>query len=184
MKSNVFWDILIQNPTNHTGTMKNKGSVLSILLLCLIVVVFFVILNVCSTPSVVEASPPPVSPPSTDEGYTDLPLKKVINPAFASEVAHKWIRCKAMYSMTVLEMTDLPKEYQDGWVRIYIIDPKDVLAGTLNVIIPKAKSDIVSELKNGDVIEVFAYSEPIKTTVFERTVSRVLFIVDKIKKVK
>jgi len=92
--------------------------------------------------------------------------------------------CKTMYSITVPEIMDLPKEYQDGWLRIYIIDPNDVLAGTLNVIIPKEKSNIVSELKNGDVIEVFAYSEPIKTTSADRTVSRVLFIVEKVRKVK
>jgi hypothetical protein len=157
-------------------TMKNKSLFLSIIFFCLIAV------SVRS--SVVEAGLPSVSPPSGDEGYTDVSIDKVISPTISAQIAKKWIRFKATYSMAVPDMTDLPKEYEDGWVRISVIDPNDILSSTVNVVIPKAKSDIVSELKYGDVIEVFAYGEPIKTTVFERTVNRILFIVDKIRKVK
>jgi len=157
-------------------TMKNKSPLLSVFFFCLIAV------SVCS--SVVEAGPRSLSPPSADEGYTDVSIDKVISPTFSAQIANKWIRFRAKYSMAVPAMADLPKEYQDGWVRISIMDPNDVLSCTVNVVIPGAKSDIVSELKYGDVIEFFAYGEPIKTTVFERTVDRTLFIIDRIKKVK
>jgi hypothetical protein len=165
--------------------MNNKDSVgLSVLFLCFIVSVSFVFLSICITPIAVQASQPSPNPLSTEEDYTDVPIDKVINPALSAQIAKKWIRFKAKFSMTVPDMADLPKEYQDGWVRISVIDPDDVLACTVNVAIPEAKSDIVSELKYGDVIEVFAYGKPIKTTVFERTVNRILYIVNKIKKVK
>ena len=166
------------------GTMKNNGSALSLLLLCLIVGVFFVVLIICDTTNIVQASPPSVSPPSTEENYKDVPIKQVISRTLSEQFSKKWIRFKAKYSMTVPEFADLPKEYQDGWIRFSIFDPNDVASITVNVVIPKAKSDIVSELKYGDVIEVFAYGEPIKVTEFEQTFDRILFVADKIKKVK
>jgi len=164
--------------------MKNKDSLLSFLLVCMTALALFVILIVYNSTNIVQASLPSVSPPSTEEGYADVPIKQVISTTLSEQISKKWIRFKAKYSMTVPEVADLPKEYQDGWIRFSIMDPNDILASDVNLIIPKEKSNILAELKYGDVIEVFAYSEPIKTTVFERTVKRVLFIVEKIRRVK
>ncbi|GEM_PF-3589938 len=164
--------------------MKKMLSLLNVSKAVVAAVVSLVIVLACVTPGVVQAVTSSVRPPTSIEGYTDVPFNRITNPALSSQISQKWVRFKAKYSMTVPHLDDLPPEYQDGWVRIHVIDPEDVLTGTLNVIVPDAKRDALSALKYGDAIEVFAYGEPIKTTVFERTVNRILFIVNDIKKLK
>ncbi|MDP8286808.1 MAG: hypothetical protein RAP03_09020 [Candidatus Electryonea clarkiae] len=123
-----------------------------------------------------------VTPPSSDDGYTNIPFKKAINPAFTTDVANKWIRCKVQFWGQMDQVTDLPAKYRKDYVRFGVsgIDGPPPIAG--NVVIPKAKSDLVFELKQQEIIEIFAYIVPLSSTsaITGRSQSDVLFVVEKI----
>lgn len=140
--------------------------------------IFSVYLIGCSSSSVSQSSIP-----TSDDAYTQLPFKKIINPAFAEEAEGKWVSCKARFRSihgTNL-MSLLPSEYQKDYVGFMICDVDDVTAITTWVVIPKSKSDVIFELKTGDVIDLFAYLVSIKTL---RGQPSVLFEVEKVKKLQ
>jgi hypothetical protein len=125
----------------------------------------------------------PTQAPARAEEYTSLPFKKVINPAFADEVAGKWIRCRVVFQRVLARVIDLPGEYKKDWVRIMVGDAElGSQAMTMYVVVPKSKSDEVFDLKQGDEIELFAYLVPVRgfSGITGRGQSGVLFQVEKI----
>ena len=149
---------------------------LNFVTMLLLVVIFFS----CSSSTVMK------TPPATDDGYTLLPFKKVINPAFAEEGANKWIRCKVKFMNINTVVMDLPAKYRKDFVRIMVTDPNDMTSISMRVVIPKSKSDLVFELKMQDTIELFAYLVPITSTsaVSGRSQSNILFEVAKLRKIE
>jgi hypothetical protein len=72
----------------------------------------------------------------------------------------------------------LPSEYQSGWVSIMVEG-----AVMQQFVVPKDKSDIVFELKQGDLVEIFAFVKPLEMrTGLGGKQSNVLFEIIEMKK--
>ena len=100
--------------------------------------------NTASSEPVESTAPKPASTipaaPSNEQGYTNLPFAKIINPAFADDVANKWVRLNAGFVGIANSVMDLPPKYQTGYVRLELID-RNTWNTTVNALIPKSKSD-------------------------------------------
>ncbi|NUM37499.1 MAG: hypothetical protein HUU50_23435 [Candidatus Brocadiae bacterium] len=149
------------------------------LLLSYLILISLVILS-CSVSDKAESTIALKNPsPITENDYISAPFQKITNPAFAQEYANKWVRCKANFSTQVNMVIDLPAEYKTNYVRI------SCGVGTvtsLNILIPKDKSDLVFELTYGDKIELFGHLTPISThsVLSGAGQSNLLFIVEKL----
>ena len=130
-----------------------------------------------------SVSKPPM--PAGESQFTNLPFAKAVNPAFQSEVANKWIHLTGAFVMLLNTVVDLPAEYKNGYVRFYVMDPENPSAVSMNFLIVKANSDIVFDLKRGDIIDIWAYVVPTIGTsrATGRQFGGQLFLVDHIAKV-
>lgn len=102
----------------------------------------------------------PSAPPPPAQGSTlpvDAPLQKLISPAFADDYADKTVRFMANYIGPTPTMIDLPPEYQQGFVRISLMDGGAV---ALNVLVPKEYADATFALKTSERVQVTAYAQP------------------------
>ena len=101
--------------------------------------------NTASSEPVESVAPKPASSipvaPSNEQGYTNLPFAKIINPAFADDVANKWVRLNVAFVEIVNTVMDLPPVYQTGYVRLMLADPHNTTNATIDALIPKSKSD-------------------------------------------
>lgn len=143
-------------------------------------ILLLVVVTACSAVGTTSAPTP-----TTDDAYVTLSLKKITNPAFADEVAGKWIRCNVLFRGVDPHIMTLPKEYQTGYVKFLIKNPEDRFdRATLaaDVVMPKAKSDLIFELNNYEPIELFAYLAPIETYshIPGRKQPGVIFVVEKV----
>lgn len=126
------------------------------------------------------------SAPPARSDYVSLPFKKVINPAFIDEVENKWLKCEVSFSMVMSNVMGLPREYRNNYVRIMVTDPGDITAITASVVVPKEKSDIVFDLKMGDIIEIFAYAQPliVRSGITGAKQRKILLVVENIEKLR
>ena len=124
------------------------------------------------------------SAPQEDNDYTRIPFGKAISPAFSDTYANKWVCFKAKFVSQVSTVMDLPNEYRKR-VRFMVMDAEGGTGHSMNLVISKEKSDPIFDLRNGEVIEIFAYSLPLKTAsgITHRAQSSLLFRVEKIVKV-
>lgn len=104
-----------------------------------------------------------LSTPPSEDSYISIPFKKVVNPAFHDEVKSKSIRTTVTFFGVRSGVMDLPTEYKQGWVRLFLMDQDDQTVSTDIAVIQKDKSDLVFELKRGDRIEIIAYLVPVIT---------------------
>lgn len=104
----------------------------------------------------------PAPPAATS--YVLIPFKKLINPAFTDEVENKWVQCKVRFQTVMDTMTDLPPEYRTAFVRFSVQDVDDLTAIFTDVVIPKAKSDLVFKLTMGDKIDLFTFAQSVVRT--------------------
>jgi hypothetical protein len=148
--------------------MKRRYYLMVMLMVCIIVG-----LGACAT---MGPTRPPK--PADDSGYTKLSFAKAINPAFVDEVANKYIRFTAKFLGQNTMVLMLPSEYQSGWVSIMVEG-----AVMQQFVVPKDKSDIVFELKQGDLVEIFAFVKPLEMrTGLGGKQSNVLFEIIEMKK--
>lgn len=124
------------------------------------------------------------STPPARSDYVSLPFKKVINPAFIDEVENKWFKSEVRFYMVINQVMDLPREYRNDYVRIMVMDPEGSSAGTRSVVVPKEESDIVFDLKIGDIIEIFAYAQPliVRSGITGAKQRKILLVVENIEK--
>jgi hypothetical protein len=95
----------------------------------------------------------------SEKEYINIPFKKIISPAFASENNGKWVQFKAKFSMLspATSVALFPIEYRTKYVGLMIGDVDDPMAYAWQCAISKDKSDIAFELKQGDLIEIWAH---------------------------
>lgn len=124
------------------------------------------------------------SAPPAQSDYVSLPFKKVINPAFIDEVENKWLKSEVSFYSVINQVMDLPREYRNNYVRIWVMDTEDATASTRSVVVPKEKSDVVFDLKTGDIIEIFAYAQPliVRSGITGAKQRKILLVVESIEK--
>jgi len=94
----------------------------------------------------------------TDLGvYKPLPFNKLINQAYASDVEGQFVKVDAFFSLLFDDVGGAPVRYRNGkWVRISI---ESGASSTVDVMVPKSKSDILFTLKSGEPITIYARAD-------------------------
>ncbi len=122
------------------------------------------------------------SKPASDAEFTEVSLRRVIVPAFSGEATNKWVRVTVRFLIESPRHEDLPDTYQEDWVRFFARDSAAQRVISKNFMVPREKGDMISGLRLGEYIDVFAFCVPVTTRNIKtgKTKKDILFEVSKI----
>lgn len=136
----------------HCCDYFGKRNIKNILLLCIVTSLLGSMFG-CSGAPVAAIKDTPV----LKTEFTELPFRKIINPAFADEVAGKYAKFTAKFNSIDSDPRYVHSQDRAGRVVFSMVDKDSTSDSHLFNTIPKNKSDILFELKNLETIEVYAH---------------------------
>ncbi|MBW2113122.1 MAG: hypothetical protein JRH00_17185 [Deltaproteobacteria bacterium] len=124
------------------------------------------------------------SKPVSDAGFRKVVLRRVVVPAFSDEAANRWVRVTVRFLLKLPDYGDLPDTYRSGWIRFLARDSVAPRVISKNFVVPREQSDMITGLRSGEYIDVFAFCVPVtmRKAKTGKTKEDILFEVSKIKR--